>query len=149
MRLHQRLVAGCLVVERKLTPSKTHLDHAAMTFDPAHRGRHGGQPQRRPARGLVGGQHRVARQRMQDVGEQQFLVLLFVIQPQGDDRLDGGPLAAAFLEQRDHRLVDMLAIRMHLVHRGPREQAALRARMARAERLVVRVEKVMKALVEG
>lgn len=37
-------------------------------------------------------------------------------------------------------LVNVLAIAVDLIHRGPRQQAALRTRPTRADRLVVRVE---------
>ena len=88
---------------------------------------------------------------MKNVGEQQLLVLLFVMQPERDDGLDGGPVLVAdvAVEQGQHGLVDMPPVRMHLVHRGPREQSSLRTRMPRPERLVVRIEEVMKTGIEG
>jgi len=82
---------------------------------------------------------RIAPQRVLDVGQQQFLVLLFVLQAQLQ------VLQCLFAEiaigqARQHLLIDVPAIVAHLLQRGPRQQAAAWAGMGGAEALVVAVE---------
>ena len=75
---------------------------------------------------------------MLHVREDQLLVLLLVVQAELDQPRE--PLLAAFFDEREQRLVDVLPIADHLLQRGPRKHAALGARVACADRVVVRVE---------
>jgi hypothetical protein len=117
-------------------------------LEPAHRVRHGGQPQAGPLAGLYAGSSGLHDSACRMSVSSSSWCCCSWFRPS----VTSGPITAqsrpALREQRLHRLVDMPAVRMHLVHRGPREQAALRARMARAERLVVRVEEVVETHVE-
>ena len=68
-------------------------------------------------------------------------MLLLVVQAQFDQR--GRCLPGSFIGGLDEGLhcdVDMVPVVLHLGQPGPREQAALWPRMARAQRLVVRIE---------
>ena len=97
---------------------------------------------RTPARG------RIERQRVLDVGQEQLLVLLLVLQAEADESLDLG-VAGARCQQRLHSLVDVGAVAQHVGQRRPRDQAALGTRMLRADALVVAVEEHAKGRIEG
>ena len=76
---------------------------------PIGRRRAVGVSDRDRARILVGGMQRVLREQMQNVGQQQFLMLLFVIAAELDQIGDRG--RKIVLHERRHRAVDMVAIR--------------------------------------
>ena len=78
-----------------------------------------------------------------DVGQQQFLVLLFVSDAQFDQRCQLGAI-----QQRDHCRIDMPAPAADFVERGPRQDPARHPRVARPFGLVVRIEQERPALVE-
>src|SRR5215470_17643745 len=61
----------------------------------------------------------------------------------------GGGLLVLDLQVVKHRLIDMRAIRMHLMQTGARHQAARATIGMRAELLVIGIEKVLKALIVG
>ena len=87
-------------------------------------------------------------QRVLGVGEQQLLVLLLVVQPERDERLQARVVGTG----RDdglHALVDLRAVGQHTGERGPVDQAALQARVLLAHALVVAVEQHPKSRVEG
>ena len=75
---------------------------------------------------------------MLDVHEQQFLMLLFMMETKHDqiNSLDRQRLR----QHLKHCLIDMAAIVADLLDRGPGDHASLCARMARPGGLVVRVE---------
>jgi hypothetical protein len=73
-----------------------------------------------------------------DVGEQQFLMLLFVLQAELDQRVDRWVVRRG--EQRRHALVDLRTIGLDLGQAGTRDEAALRPRMLLAHLVVVAVE---------
>ncbi len=77
------------------------------------------------------------RESVHHVGEQQFLVLLLVVQPQLDEV---GHVFFPLGEQPGHRLVHVAAIGADLLRAGPGDQAARRARLPRADGFVVAVE---------
>ena len=82
------------------------------------------------------------REGVQDVGEHQFLMLLLVMQA---DLEDAAPIfepsvRRVSIEQPLDRRVDMGAVGGRLVDIRPRDQAALRPRMARAGRDIIGVE---------
>ena len=57
----------------------------------------------------IGGLQRVLRERVQDVGEQQFLMLLFVMEAEFDQRRDFG-LVGVRRDEGAHRFIDMGAV---------------------------------------
>ena len=83
------------------------LHHAAIEFA-VRRRRAVGLADRNRAGILVGRTQRVLREQMQDVGQQQFLMLLLVIAAELDQPGDGR--RKIILHQRRHRAVDMVAI---------------------------------------
>jgi hypothetical protein len=99
--------------------------------------------------GAVVGRERVLREGMQDVGEDQLLMLLLVIEADLEDaqhlrqarRRGGG-------DEPLHRFIDVGAERGDLVATRPREQPAPGARVTRSGRHVVRIEKIREAVVE-
>ena len=98
---------------------------------------------------VVGRRGRVLREGVQDVGEHQFLMLLLVMEPDLEDRQDRGQRGVVrVVDQRRNRRVDMRAVGRDFARVRPRDQAALRPRMARAGGDVVGVEQEREALVE-
>ena len=92
---------------------------------------------------------RVLREGVQDVGEQQFLVLLLVMQADLQDREHAPGIGRRHLvDQPLDRRIDMGAIAGDVGGVRPRDQPALRARVARAGGDVIGVEQERKALVE-
>src|ERR1044071_87407 len=82
---------------------------------------------------------------MQNVGQQQLLMLLLVMNAQLDQRQYFGRERAG--EQCLQLLVDGGAVGVHLRDGRTRQQATLGPRMARTDRFVVRVEEKVPALV--
>ena len=82
---------------------------------------------------------------MQYVGEQQFLMLLFVIEAQFDE-------IEQFLRKSCHRLghraIDMAAIGQHLIDRRAGQQATFRPRVPCAFGFIIAVEQIGKGFVE-
>ncbi len=78
---------------------------------------------------------------MLDVGQQQFLMLLFVLQAQLDARCEVGVDATRQLFADGG--VDALAVVAYLLERWPRKQAALRTRMHGSDGFVIGVEQVI------
>ena len=118
---------------------------ARLALDPFHGGKlrnftrdcRFGLPHRRA--------ERVLREEMFEVGEQQFLMLLFVLDAEFDQRVRrGGQIGQRGL----HRGIDMRAPDADVVERRAGQQAALRARVARAFGLIIAVEQIGVAIVE-
>ena len=151
--LHKHLVARALVVERKALAAMAHGMHATRHGLPLQRGRRSiCRPRRRHALFLlsIGRPQRVARQQVLDVGQQQFLVLLFMLQAQLQQRgQTRRRLRAPVLEHLQHALVHRLAIGQHPRQRGPGQQPALGTRMPRTHLLVVGVEQHAEVGIEG
>ncbi|MCY1362233.1 hypothetical protein D9M69_489380 [compost metagenome] len=138
-RLQVDLVARPLAVKGKALAAMADLDHAAVEADPVGRRARVGDHRLGQLR-RKGRPQRILREQVQDVGQQQFLVLLLMLQAERDQRSLRVGLGAA--KQRHHRLVHGLAVGQHLVQRRARQQSALRARMARADCFVIGVEQV-------
>ena len=147
-----------LVVPRRLV---VEAETVAFVADGVDAGRHIDEAAARPniswnlcrARrlpvGVVGRIGRVLREGVQNVGHQQFLVLLFVMQPDLEN------LEHARRVRRRHGLdqpldgfIDMGAIAGDILTVRAGDQAALRARMARTGGDVIRVEQEGKAFIE-
>jgi hypothetical protein len=80
---------------------------------------------------------------MQDIGQHQFLMLLFVIEADLDQRRQPGQLlGAGAAEELHHRRIDMLAIGRHLIGSGAGEVAALRPRVARPGADIIGIEQI-------
>ena len=86
---------------------------------------------------------------MQDIGPEQFLMLLLVMQADLDNRRD---LARARFvgaaDQRRHRGIDMRAIGRDIGGGRPGDQPALRTRMPRSRRDIIGVEQEGEARIE-
>ncbi len=89
----------------------------------------------------VCGSQRLTGEHHQNVSQQEFLMLLFVVDPQFDDieRLVVGMIAG---QKGVQRLIDMGSVGAHVVGAGAREQAATRARVPLALAFIVGVETV-------
>ena len=83
--MQQRLVAGRFIVESEICAIMADLHNAARIFQPFT---HLLRLWRRCFPG-IGRQQRIAEKRVLDVGEDQFLMLLFVMQAQSDARRQG------------------------------------------------------------
>ena len=88
----------------------------------------------------------VERERMQNVGEQQFLVLLLVIETDLDDRDQRSIFRR--LDQRGHGGIDVRAVFGNFGGVGPGDQPALRARLPRPHCDVIGIEEIGEPLVE-
>ena len=82
---------------------------------------------------------------MEDIGQQQFLMLLLVMAAELDQR--PRRLGRQIGQRLDQRGIDMGAIGADLVERRPRQHAARCARVALALGLVIAVEQKREALV--
>ena len=82
---------------------------------------------------------RALRQQVLDVGEDQFLVLLLVLQAEFEQRRQFLVVGVLGQQARD-AAVDVGAVGAHFGHRRARQQPALGARMAVADAVVVGVE---------
>ena len=76
---------------------------------------------------------------MQHIGQQQFLVLLFMLQA---DLQQGGQVGVnlGIAQQHGHTFIDRRAIAQHLGQAGACDQAALRTRVLLAHALVAAVD---------
>ncbi len=135
-------VARAFVVEGEAFVGMADVGQTAGKTHPARRCRvlrcgHGA------GSGAIRGVQRVLRKQMQQIGEQQFLMLLLVVQPKLEQRGRGG-LARQTLQRR----IDMGAKGQNLFERRPGEQAALRARVAWPNGVVIRVEEIAEGRIE-
>ncbi len=97
--------------------------------------------------GLVRGQERIAGEQMFEVGEQQLLMLLLVIQSQ--DHAGGESRVQIRAGEEDLQvLIDVRSIGQHLGDRRSRQQATLWPAVHRTDRVVIRVEQVAELLVK-
>ena len=135
----QDAVRGAFIVEGEAIRLVADPGDAAGVFVPVLRlrlcGWHGRIPHRHA--------ERVLEQRVLDIGEQQFLVLLFVGEPEFDQRRE---LLAC--EQRLHRGIDMRAPMADVRQRRARQHPARKAMDALAFCLVIGIEYEGPALVE-
>ena len=131
-------------VERETLPVVTDLGGTGTTLDPAHRLRRHARPS-----GLGGpqrGRERVLREQMQQIGDEQFLVLLLVMRAELDQILRR---FGQIVPRRHDRAIDMCAVCSHLVQRRPRQQPARGPGDARALGLVIAVEQEGPARIIG
>src|SRR5439155_24853187 len=104
---------------------------------------------RRPPLSRVDGTQRILRKSVQDVGEQKLLMLLLVMQPDLENPQHFRQLRVLrALEQSLDGRVDMGAEGGNAFAVGPRDESALRPRVARPGRDVVGIEEIRELLVE-
>ena len=104
---------------------------------------------RHTPRRIIDGIGGILRERMQNVSQHQFLVLLLVMQPDLDDRndlLQRRRIRA--LQQPRHRGIDVGTIGRDLLDGRARDQAALRTGVPRAGRHIIGVEQEAEPRVE-
>ncbi len=142
-RLQQRLVLRHFVVKRKATARVTHRMYATCHAQPLHGNCVTVAHVRLCCHRQVGWQQGVARHKVQHVGLQQFLVLLFMLQPQLYQAVclrPHGRLGRAYKVQ--HGGIDVLAVNVDFGQCRARQQTALGARVARSQGFIVGVEEV-------
>ncbi len=135
-----------LVVEAEAVPAVADLVHRGRHVEPAERRDRLGAAQPGLA---IDRADRVAREGMLDVGQQQLLVLLLVVQAERDQRRQGGVrVIVERVDQVRHPGVDMGAIGRDLVDAGTRQHAPRRPRVPRPDGLVVGIEQIAEARIE-
>ena len=92
------------------------------------------------------GTQRAGPERVLDVGENQFLMLLLVVEAEFNQREH---FVAGMVQQRKHGGVDMRPIGVHPLQAGARHQPARSAIGMRTELLVVGVEQVLEVGIES
>ena len=136
-----------LIVEAEPLPLMADGVNAGRHIDKTARTERGA---RRCPAGVIDRIGRVLREGMQDIGEQQFLVLLLVMQADLKNREHALRISRRhLLDQPLDRGIDIGAIARHVFAVRPRDQAALRAGVARTGGDVIGVEQERKAFVEN
>jgi hypothetical protein len=144
VRVEQHVVARSLVVVREAGAVVTDAADAPVETYELRLARTGDRLRLRQWI-AIGGAQRIGGEEAEDVGEQQLLVLLLVIDAELDQHGEGiGPFVdEALREETRQRLVDVGAIGAHLRRRRPRQEPTQAARLPFAFALVVRIEAVL------
>ncbi len=130
-------MSGRFIVECETLAFMADFNEARVEAVPFHRGDGNGL---RLFRRAVNGRQRILSEEMLDIGNQEFLMLLFVVQSeQNDIELLIGQ-ASGLIEQRAYRLIDMSTILTNLFERWPREQPTVGSRKLLANIVVIGVE---------
>src|SRR6266576_2441970 len=124
----RRLVVECEPGLRAIVPDGAKALSDRMPCERRWRFTRGSRRARRVA---VGRPHRVAREGVLDVGEQELLVLLLVMETERDREVELGDIVGP-REPSEHRLVDVRAVALHLGEARTREQTALGPRVSLA-----------------
>jgi hypothetical protein len=132
-RLDPDAVARHLVVEGEPLAGVPDLAEAARLRDPARLAR--ADRRERPLL-LVGRFERIAREQVLEVGEDELLVLLFVLQSE----LEQVGRHVVRGEQLENGVIDVTPVREHVVEARAREHAALGARVLVAYGVVIGIE---------
>ena len=144
----RRLVVEGERVDRSRVESKSDLDQAGRKINPVHWRRDHLAPLLRSGGGLkIRRMQRIGEERMLDVGGDQFLMLLFVLEAQRD--APRSFILQRMLHQDNHCGVDVRAIAQNDIQRRPRERGAQFLLRHFAQRVVVAVEEPVKFRVEG
>src|SRR4051794_10020454 len=138
-------MAWRLVVETESVPGVADVVHPGLHTNPPplaalYRGE-------RPLL-LIDRFHGVARQQVFHVGQDELLMLLFVMQSELDERSDLRR-QSLIRQQFEHRLIYVPAICEHGVESRPRQHAPLASGMPLADRVVIGVEKNAIRSIEG
>src|SRR5262245_65299875 len=100
--------------------------------------------------GVVAGRYWILREGVEDVGEDELLMLLFVMEADLEDAHHLGQLRIVGAgEQALHSRVDVGAKRGDALAVRPRDEPALGPRVARPSRHIVRVEEIGETLIKG
>ena len=134
-----------LAIEAEALAVVADLHHAAIEL-PIGRRRAVRLADRNRARILVSGTQRVLREQMQNVGEQQFLMLLFVIASEFDQLGDGR--RKIVLHERFHRAVHVMPVGGDRLERGARDHAASGTGLTSADAFVIGVEQEIELRIE-
>jgi hypothetical protein len=141
------LVARPLIIERETGTGMADLVEPAGELDPS--GRRRARRHRIWARRLIGRQQRVDREDVLDVHQDQFLMLLFVLQAQFDEGRGLMPhRRAGLINQPQHRRADMVAIGADRIDRRARQKPAFRPWVAWPGRLVIGIEQISEGRIE-
>ena len=124
-----------LVVEEESVAARANRRRDSFVAEPLGRGVASHLTRRR--RRICDGGERVLGERVFDVHQQQLLMLLFVMQPQGDERL-----YEVCIDEQRHGVVDVPPIGGDFGDARAREHAALMSRVPVADGVVVAVEQV-------
>src|SRR5690348_16729323 len=134
------LVPWAFIVEGKARAAIPDLAQALAEFAEFERR---GWTMHRGRRLSIGGIERIQPEDMLDVHQDQFLMLLFVIEPQRQERRDLAPLIfSGACEQGLHSRINMRAVTRDLVDARPRQEPALRPWMTRARTFVIGIEEI-------
>ncbi len=134
------------VVEGETAVAMTDFVDAAGNVEPSQR-RRGGRGGSRL--GPIARADRIAPEGVLDVGHEQLLMLLLMLQAELDQRQDRGPRGAGGgFDQRRHRAIDMLAVASDLVDARTRQQTARRAGVARPDGFIIGIEQIAEARIE-
>ena len=134
-------MARPFVVEGEVSTVIADLHQPAFEFAPGQRF---SRPRVPRLRRTIGWPQRVHRQRMLDVHQDQFLMLLFVMQAKFDQSMG----VMLIRQEFQHDAGDVPAIGHHLLDTRPGDHPALRPRMSRADGLVVRIEEIFEGRIE-
>jgi len=138
-------MTGRLVVEVEPFATMTDVDDPARVVDPSELASH-----LRWSTGarVVGRGEPVVRQHMLDVHQQQFLVLLLVVEAQLDQGDNGRVRPAIGLDQGVHRLVDPAPVVGDIGHARTADETPIGTGVPLAHGLVVRVEQIAVGLLD-
>ncbi len=126
---------GPLVVERETLSLMADLAHSLGHADPLDR-RDRFRPFGRPL--PIDRERRVLPEEVFEIRDHQLLVLLLVVETDGDGKLQIAEVTA--LQYPNHVIIDVLAICEDFLDAGPRDHSTSRTRKLVADRVVVRVE---------
>src|SRR5262249_53923594 len=142
---HEGPMPRRLVVEAETGPCVADDGRGGVALEPLERSDRFGEVDRSR---LIHRAQRIRAERMLDVGQDELLMLLLVLQAELDRRLEIW-LERRALEQLAHVLVDVGAIGVYFGETGARQQAARVTRVLRADRVVIRIEETPEVRLEG
>ena len=144
------LVTGPLVVPGESPVGSPHLEHPGFELVKCWRGGLNGASGSIPVTGPIGRPQGIARQDVLDVGDQQLLMLLLVVQPQLHQARELGITTLLQpTDQAHHLLVDLGAVGIDLLHRRPGQSPSNVPGHALSKALVVRIEDEVIARMTG
>ncbi len=144
-RFDQRTMPRPLAIEGEAFAVVSDFHYAAIEL-PIGRRRAIGLADRNWAWIFVSRTQRVLREQVQDIGQQQFLMLLFMIAAEFDQFGDGR--RQVFLHERGHRAVDMIPVRSDRLERRAGDHAPSWTRLTSADALIVGVEQEIELRIE-
>jgi hypothetical protein len=133
-------MARCFVVEGEALAFKADVIQPFGKFQPGRRRRSCSPGD---GRSTVDRMQRIQREQILEIGQEQLLMLLLVVQAEHDalDRIR----VARWIDARDqcgHVVIDVRTVRRDVFYCRARQKTTQRAREKRADRLIVRVEQI-------